>query len=191
MDIVGILTAVVIFFGGGLLVNALFNELLEWQPRFRNWCLRIIVRRLPEAEQATRMEEWAAHLNDCPGTFSKLLLLLSFWWAGHSIAREAETNKTTGVEQQPKSAPAIEVHRFYDIDFIGPENADGSELSQVLERLRNKLAQLDVARVWIDTADALDKATKVQRAQEERVRELFEDVRSAVLKKGKQDDPPE
>jgi hypothetical protein len=113
MELMEVALAGIVFIAGGVLVNALFNELLEWQPRFRIWLLRVAVRRLPESDRARYLEEWAAHLDECPGTFSKLFMVLGFMWAARGIALDLKQGravttkgKTTNVPSPRPSLPA-------------------------------------------------------------------------------------
>jgi len=54
---------------GGSVASAEFEA---WAPVISRRLIEWAVLRLPEDEQARRLEEWLAHLNDVPGNFGKL-----------------------------------------------------------------------------------------------------------------------
>ena len=79
----------------GLLLGITGNLIAyDISTRYKKWCRALIesaCKRLPEHQQAARMDEWLAHLNDTDGLYQCFRHAIGCWFAVPSLAANAPT----------------------------------------------------------------------------------------------------
>jgi hypothetical protein len=72
----------------GFIGHVLAHDFCERAPTLARGLLAIAIKWLPPVNRERYAEEWAAHLNDCEGTFAKLRHAFGCLWCAHRIRRQ-------------------------------------------------------------------------------------------------------
>lgn len=85
-----IVAAVILVIGiiGGVILNLVSNEISEYCDPWARWILKFAVALQPEEERERRQEEWAAHINECPGKLMKIYTALDILRTSRVIASD-------------------------------------------------------------------------------------------------------